>query len=116
MNKLSKKQARLKRSRKFRMQNKALSKITLSVHKTSRHIYAQIIDVAQGKTLASASSLSAKLKNGGNIEAATKVGDLIAKSSEKSKIKEVTFDRAGFKFHGRIKALAQAARDGGLKF
>lgn len=114
--KLSKKDARLRRARKFRMHNRALNKVRLCVHKTSQHIYAQVIDVSGTKTLASASSLAEKMKNGSNIEAASKVGELIAEASTKINVKEVAFDRAGFKFHGRIKALAEAARAGGLKF
>lgn len=114
--KLSKKDARLKRAKKFRMHNKALGKKTLCVHKTASHIYAQIIDTENGRTLASVSSLSAKIANGSNIEAATKIGELIAKASVTLKIENVAFDRSGFKFHGRVKALAEAARMNGLKF
>ncbi len=114
--KFSKKQARLKRAYKFRVKNRALAKVTLCVHKTSKHIYAQIISAGGNKTLLSASSILAKLKNGGNIDAAIKVGKLIASAAKKADIKKVTFDRSGFKFHGRIKALADAARSNGLEF
>ena len=114
--KFSKKEARLKRAKKFRMKNKQLNKVTLCVHKTSAHIYAQIIDGSGGKTLASVSSVSEKMSNGGNIKAASKIGELIAKASQKIKIKQVTFDRSGFKFHGRVKALAGMAREHGLEF
>ena len=88
----------------------------LSVHRTLQQIYVQVIDDAAGKTLASASSLEkdlrAKLKNGGNKEAAAEIGKLIAERA----IKEVAFDRGGYKYHGRVKALADAAREGGLSF
>ena len=66
--------------------------------------------------MASASSLSAKIKNGGNVEAAAKVGNLIAKAAKKAKVSKVAFDRSGFKYHGRVKALAESAREGGLDF
>jgi len=66
--------------------------------------------------LASASTITAKMKNGGNVEAATKIGNLIAKAALKAKVSKVAFDRSGFKYHGRVKALADAARDGGLDF
>ncbi len=114
--KFSKKDARIKRARKFRMRNRELNKVTLCVHKSSAHIYAQIIDGNGANTLASVSSVSEKMSNGGNIEAATKIGALIAKISIEKKIKKVTFDRSGFQFHGRVKALAQAARENGLEF
>lgn len=114
--KFSKKEARLKRAKKNRINNRNMNKIVLSVHKSSQHIYAQIIDTTQGKTLASASSLASKISNGGNIEAASKVGELIAKAASEANIKIVAFDRSGFKFHGRIKALATAARENGLEF
>ena len=90
----------------------------LSVHRTNAHIYAQIIDDADGKTLASASTLDQDLKSGatGNRDAATKVGELIAERAKKAGVTEVVFDRGGFLYHGRVKALADAARDGGLEF
>ncbi len=88
----------------------------LCVYKTSQHIYAQILSSCGTKTLASASSISANIVNGGNVEAAKKVGDLIAKAAKKAKVSKVAFDRSGFKYHGRVKALAEAAREGGLNF
>ncbi|WP_340150283.1 50S ribosomal protein L18 [uncultured Sneathiella sp.] len=92
----------------------------LSVHRTLQQIYVQVIDDAQGKTIASASSLEkdlrSKLKSGGNKEAAAEIGKLIAERAIKAGVKEVAFDRGGYKFHGRVKALADAAREGGLSF
>ena len=92
----------------------------LSVFRSDKHIYAQLIDDHAGKTLASASSTLADVrgeqKNGGNIAAAKKVGKAIADRAKAAGIKMVAFDRGGRKYHGRIKALADAAREGGLKF
>lgn len=114
--KLSKKQARLRRATKFRAKNKDTNVERLCVHKSSQHIYAQVISACGTKVLASASSLSAKMDNGGNVAAATEVGSLIAKAAKKAKVSKVAFDRSGFKYHGRVKALAEAAREGGLEF
>ena len=114
--KLSKKQARIRRATKFRAKNKDRDIERLCVHKSSQHIYAQVISSCGTKVLASASSLSAKMKNGGNVDAATEVGKLIAAAAKKAKVSKVAFDRSGFKYHGRVKALAEAARDGGLEF
>ncbi len=92
----------------------------LSVFRSTRHIYAQIINDDVGTVLASASTMEAQLrgsvKNGGNIDAAREVGKLLAERAAEKKIETVSFDRGGFKYHGRVKALADAARDGGLKF
>ena len=92
----------------------------LSVHRSSQHIYAQIIDDVKGETLVAASSLEKtmreKQKTGANIEAAKAVGKLIAERAKEKGIKEVVFDRGGYLYHGRIKALADAAREGGLNF
>ncbi|UCD84938.1 MAG: 50S ribosomal protein L18 [Deltaproteobacteria bacterium] len=92
----------------------------LNVFRSSRHIYAQIIDDMKGETLVQASSLvkdlRSGLKTGGNIAAAEKVGELIARKALDKGIKEVVFDRSGYLYHGRVKTLAQAARQGGLKF
>lgn len=92
----------------------------LSVHRSGQHIYAQIICDRSGKTLASASSiekdLRGKIKNGGNKQAAEEIGSLIAERGKAAGIEEVIFDRGGYIYHGRIKALADAARDNGLKF
>ena len=114
--KLAKKQARIRRATKFRAKNAKKGVERLCVYKTSQHIYAQIISSCGTKTLASASSISAKIINGGNVEAAKKVGDLIAKAAKNAKVSQVAFDRSGFKYHGRVKALAEAAREGGLDF
>ena len=112
--KLSKKQARLRRATKFRAKHAEKGVERLCVHKTSQHIYAQIISACGTKTLAQASSI--KAKSGGNIAAASKIGTEIAKAAKKAKVSKVAFDRSGFKYHGRIKALAEAAREGGLDF
>ncbi|MEI3498993.1 MAG: 50S ribosomal protein L18 [Bacilli bacterium] len=90
----------------------------LNVFRSNGNIFAQIIDDAAGVTLASASSIDKELKleNGGNIEAATKVGKLLAKRAKKAKITKVSFDRGGYLYHGRVKALAEAARENGLEF
>ena len=114
--KFAKKQARIRRATKFRAKHTERGIERLCVHKSSQHIYAQIISNCGTKTLASASSVSAKIKNGGNVEAATKVGNLIAKAAKKAKVSKVAFDRSGFKYHGRVKALAESAREGGLDF
>ncbi|TNE59313.1 MAG: 50S ribosomal protein L18 [Alphaproteobacteria bacterium] len=92
----------------------------LSVHRTGKHIYAQVIDDVQGHTVASASSLEkdlrGKLSTGGNKDAAVEIGKLIAERATKAGVKDVVFDRGGFLYHGRVKALAEAAREGGLNF
>jgi large subunit ribosomal protein L18 len=92
----------------------------LSIFRSTRHMYAQIIDDDQGTVIASASTMEAQLrgssKYGGNIEAAREVGKLLAERAATKKIEAVSFDRGGFKYHGRVKALAEAVRDGGLKF
>lgn len=88
----------------------------LNVFRSNAHIHAQIIDDVNGKTLVSASSVSMKLENGGNVEAAAKVGAEIANLAAKAQITEVKFDRGGYIYHGRVKALAEAAREAGLKF
>ena len=114
--KLAKKQARIRRATKFRDKHAERDVERLCIYKSSQHIYAQIISSCGTKTMASASSVSAKIKNGSNVEAAKKGGDLIAKAAKKAKVSKVAFDRSGFKYHGRVKALAEAARDGGLDF
>lgn len=87
----------------------------LSVHRTGRHIYAQIIDDKNGCTLAAASTLGAKA-SGANVDAASQVGKDIAAAAQKAGVTTVVFDRGGFLYHGRVKALADAAREGGLEF
>ena len=90
----------------------------LNVFRSNSNIFAQIIDDTKGITLVSASSIDKELKleNGGNVIAAKKVGELIAKRAKKAKIKNVVFDRGGYLYHGRVKALAEAARENGLEF
>ena len=88
----------------------------LNVFRSNTNIYAQIIDDENGNTLVSASSLELKLSNGSNIEAATKVGEAVAEKAVKAGIKQVVFDRGGYQYHGRVKALADGARSKGLEF
>ena len=112
--------ARLRRARQTRLKIRELGAVRLTVHRTNCHIYAQITSAGGGKVLASASSaekeLRAKLKNGGNRSAAQAVGERIAEKAKAAGIESVAFDRAGYRYHGRVKALADAARAGGLKF
>jgi large subunit ribosomal protein L18 len=111
---------RLRRARKTRAKIAELKVTRLSVHRTNTHIYAQIIAETGDKVLASASTVEAdvrkKVKNGGNVEAAAAIGKLIAEKAIKAGITTVAFDRSGYKYHGRIKALADAARENGLSF
>jgi large subunit ribosomal protein L18 len=108
--------------RRQRVRSKLRSQVAgrprLSVHRTGRHIYAQIIDDAKGATLASASTLDkdVKAKNGATAEAAAEVGKRVAEAAKEAGVSTVVFDRGGFLFHGRVKALADAARAGGLEF
>ena len=97
------------------LKSRAGGKPRLSVHRTGKHIYAQVIDDAAGKTLAAASTLGAKA-SGANVDAAKQVGSDIATAAKKAGVTTVVFDRGGFLFHGRVKALAEAAREGGLEF
>ena len=111
-----KRRARVRRSLKGRSE----SRMRLSVHRSGQHIYAQVIDDTAGKTVAAASSLEkdmrTALKTGADKTAAAAVGKLVAERAIKAGIKDVVFDRGGFIFHGRVKALADAAREGGLQF
>ena len=88
----------------------------LNVYRSLNHIYAQVIDDQTGKTLVSASSLALKLKTGGNVAAAKEIGKVVAERATEKGIKRVVFDRGGYLYHGRIKALADAAREAGLEF
>jgi len=97
------------------LKSRAGGKPRLSVHRTGRHIYAQVIDDASGKTVAAASTLGVKA-SGANVDAAAKVGTDIAAAAKKAGVTAVVFDRGGYLFHGRVKALADAAREGGLEF
>ena len=100
------------------LRERAAGKPRLSVHRSGRHIYAQVIDDVAGKTLASASSLDKdiKAKTGATKDSAASVGKAIAERAKKAGVSSVVFDRGGFLFHGRVKALADAAREGGLEF
>ncbi len=117
---MDKKQTRMKRALKLRSQIKKLNATRLSVHKTSQHIYAQIISGDGTVTLASVSTnqceVKADLRGTSNIAAAIAVGKRIAEKAIAAGVTEVAFDRSGFKYHGRVKALADAAREAGLKF
>lgn len=111
---------RRRQRNRTRLRKVSTGNLRLSVHRTLQQIYVQVIDDAAGTTLASASSvekeLRGSLKSGGNKDAAAAVGKLIAERALKAGVKEVAFDRGGYKFHGRVKALAEAAREGGLSF
>ncbi len=113
-----KKESRLRRARRARFKIRELGVNRLSVHRTPRHIYAQVISPEGDRVLASASTLDKDLRSesGGNIEAAAKVGALLAERAKAAGIEKLAFDRSGFRYHGRIKALADAAREGGLDF
>lgn len=117
MNKI---ETRKRRARKARAKIRSLGVARLSVHRTPRHIYAQIIDSADSRVLASASTVQEAVRSGlegtGNMAAATAVGKAIAEKARAAGIEKVAFDRSGFRFHGRVKALADAAREAGLQF
>ena len=117
---MNKKQARLRRARKTRSHIRRLRAPRLCVHRTPRHTYAQVIDAEGEKVITCASTLDkglrGQVKHGGNVEAATLIGREIAERAKQAGITKVAFDRSGFKYHGRIKALAEAARENGLEF
>lgn len=117
---MNKKASRMKRALKLRSNIKRLGANRLSVHKTPKHIYAQVITQGGAVTVASASTTQADIKSSvkstGNVESAILVGKAVADKAIVAGIAEVTFDRSGFKYHGRVKALADAAREAGLKF
>jgi len=111
----------LRQARHERIREKVIGTVDvprLNVFRSNQNIFAQIIDDSKAVTLVSASSIDKdlKLENGGNVEAAAKVGELLAKRAKKVKISKVAFDRGGYQYHGRIKALADAARENGLEF
>jgi len=113
----------LRKKRHLRVRKKVFGtpeRPRLNVFRSNKHIYAQIIDDLKGHTLVSASTLDKELRdqieNGGNVEAAAKVGALVAKRALEKGITKVVFDRGGYKYHGRVKALAEAAREAGLEF
>lgn len=117
---MNKREARLKRAKRTRMKIREIEAIRLCVNKTAQHIYAQVTSSDGAKTLATASTLDKELrktlKSTGNVDAAKEVGKLIAKRALEAGLKAVAFDRSGFLYHGRIKALADAAREAGLEF
>ncbi|WP_417069468.1 50S ribosomal protein L18 [Niveibacterium terrae] len=117
---MNKKEARLRRARKTRAVIAEKKAVRLTVFRTNQHIYAQVISGVGSKVLAAASTVEADVRksqpNGGNVEAAVVIGKLIAERAKAAGVETVAFDRAGFKYHGRVKALADAAREGGLKF
>jgi large subunit ribosomal protein L18 len=117
---MEKKEARLRRARRARAHILELRAFRLTVHRTPSHIYAQIIAPEGGKVVVAASTLEAEVKKGlkhcGNVTAAQAVGKAIADKAKKAGITAVAFDRSGFRYHGRVKALADAARENGLKF
>jgi large subunit ribosomal protein L18 len=113
---LDRRKARVRRA----LRTAANGRPRLSVFRSSKQIYVQVIDDAQGRTLASASTIEkdirSKLKTGADVEAAKEVGRLIAERATQAGVKQVVFDRSGYRYHGRVKALADAAREGGLEF
>ncbi|MEX0584723.1 MAG: 50S ribosomal protein L18 [Natronospirillum sp.] len=113
-----KKVSRIRRALRNRVKIRDLGSHRLCVHRTPRHIYAQVISPDGSQVLASASTVDKELRTGvtGNVAAAEKVGALIAERAKKAGVESVAFDRSGFKYHGRVKALADAARSGGLQF
>ena len=114
---LEKQQRRLRRHKKIRAKIRGVSSLPrLCVFKSTKHIYAQLIDDDKGKTLLSTSDLELKKDKRKKIDTAKEVGKLIAKKAQELKIETVVFDRGGYRYHGRIKAVAEGAREGGLKF
>lgn len=108
----------MRRAKRGRMHMRKLAAVRLCVHRTPRHIYAQVISPEGDKVLVSASTLDKELREGatGNQEAAARVGRAIAERARKAGVEKVAFDRSGFQYHGRVKALAEAAREAGLQF
>jgi len=117
---LNKKEARQRRARKTRARIAEKKTVRLAIHRTNLHIYAQVISACGSKVLASASSIEAEVRkdlaNGGNKAAAVVVGKRIAEKAKTAGITQVAFDRSGNRYHGRVKALAEAAREHGLQF
>jgi large subunit ribosomal protein L18 len=114
----AKNDSRLRRARRSRTRMRSLGMNRLSVHRTPRHIYAQVLAPEGNKVLVSASTLDSDLRKGitGNIAAAAEVGKLVGKRAKEAGIEKVAFDRSGYKYHGRVKALAEGARETGLEF
>jgi large subunit ribosomal protein L18 len=118
---MDKKQARMRRAMRARAKIRELGAYRLCVHRTPRHIYAQVISPDGGKVIASASTIEKQLRDtmagrSGNSSAAAEVGKVIAERAKAAGVETVAFDRSGFRYHGRVKALADAAREGGLHF
>jgi len=117
---MMKKEARLRRAKQTRARIAEQTALRLTVHRSNLHIYAQVIDATGSKVIVSASSLDkdvrGELGNGGNVKAAALVGKRIAEKARAKGVEAVAFDRAGYKYHGRVKALAEAARAAGLQF
>ena len=117
---ITKKQRRLSRAVKTREHIRQLGVARLTIHRTSQHIYAQVTDSTGAKVIAAASTVQPTVRDGlkgtGNVEAAKAVGRVIAERSKAAGVTKVAFDRAGFQYHGRVKALADAAREAGLEF
>lgn len=117
---MNKRETRLRRAKSTRMKIREIGATRLCIHKTPRHMYAQVTTPDGKKTLACASTLDKelrkKLKSTGNVDAAKEVGKLLAKRAMEAGVREVAFDRSGFSYHGRVKALADAAREVGLEF
>ncbi len=110
--------ARLRRARRTREKIRELGGNRLSVHRTPRHIYAQVLTADGATVLASASTLDESLRSGAtsNVDAAKAVGKLVAERAKQAGVEQVAFDRSGYKYHGRVKALADSAREAGLQF
>ncbi len=117
---ITKKERRQRRAVKTRAKIRELGVARLTVHRTPRHMYAQLLDASGGKVLAAASTVqdavAQELKGTGNVEAAKAVGRAIAERAKAAGVTKVAFDRSGFQYHGRVKALADAAREAGLEF
>ena len=115
-----KKQARLRRARSARAKIAEIKAVRLTVYRSNGHIYAQVIDASGSRVLASASTsekeMRAAMPKGGNSAAAAAIGKRIAERAKQAGVEKVAFDRSGYKYHGRVKALAEAAREAGLKF
>ncbi len=117
---MDKKQQRMRRARRARAKIRELGAVRLCVHRTPRHIYAQVTTPDGASVLAAASSVEQSLRGGkgytGNVDTAAAVGKAIAERAKKAGISRIAFDRSGFRYHGRVKALAEAARENGLEF
>jgi large subunit ribosomal protein L18 len=117
---MKKKIARIRRAKKARLHMRRLGMARLTVHRSGQHIYAQVIDADGANVLAAASTLQKDVREGlkgtNNVDAAKAVGKAVAEKAVAAGVQKVAFDRSGFKYHGRVKVLAEAAREGGLQF